>query len=173
MSAAAVEVFLLFAKLGLMSVGGGTALLGEMERESVARGWLTHAQFLQAYAIGNLTPGPGTLFVVPIGYKAAGVPGAVAAAVGFILPTAAIGLAVISLWSRLRRSPWPAAIRDALIPVAIGLTFASAYVIGRATLIDVPTALIALISAAALWRTRIPTPVVILASGVVGAVFLR
>jgi chromate transporter len=70
-----VEVFLVFAKLGLLSVGGGTSMLAEMQREAVGRGWLTQSQFVEAYAIGQMTPGPGSLFVVPMGYQAAGISG--------------------------------------------------------------------------------------------------
>ena len=50
---AVAQVFLLFAKLGLLSVGGGNAILAELQRESVGRGWLTHAQFTEAFAIGQ------------------------------------------------------------------------------------------------------------------------
>ena len=172
MSDVVLEVFLLFAKLGLLSFGGGTAILAEMQRESVGRGWLTDAQFVQAYAIGQMTPGPGTLFVVPMGYGAAGFAGALAAALGFFLPTGAIALAVVCVWARLRRSPWPAAVRDGLIPIAVGLSLASAYTMGRVGLTDLGSLLIALVSALALWRTRVPTPVVLLIGGSVGAIVL-
>jgi len=165
-----LDVFLLFAKLGLLSFGGGTAILGEMQREAVGHGWLTEAQFLQAYAIGTMSPGPGTLFVVPIGYGAAGVAGAMAATLGFFLPTAAVALGAICVWSRLRQSPWPAAIRDALLPTAVGLSFASAYTMGRAGLTDVVSVGIASTTVLLLWRTSVPTPVILLAGGAVGAV---
>jgi chromate transporter len=168
MDATIIQVFLLFAKLGLLSFGGGTAILAEMQRESVGRGWLTDAEFVQAYAIGQMTPGPGTLFVIPVGYQAAGIPGAVAAAIGFFLPTGLVAFAAICLWSRLRRSPWPAAIRDALLPIAIGLSFASAYSMGRAGLTDVASLFIAGASALLIWRTPIPTPVVLLLGGGAG-----
>jgi chromate transporter len=70
-----LQVFLVFARLGLLSWGGGQVVLTEMQRETVAHGWLTEAQFLEAYAIGQMTPGPGALYIVPMGYQAAGFPG--------------------------------------------------------------------------------------------------
>ncbi len=169
MSDGLLDVFLLFAKLGLLSFGGGTAILAEMQREAIGRGWLSHAQFIQAYAIGQMTPGPGTLFVVPMGYGAAGVPGALAAALGFFLPTGAIALATVCVWGRLRQSAWPAAIRDALIPVAIGLSFASFYTMGRAGLADPGSLVIASVSTLTFWRTRAPAPLVLIVGGVAGA----
>jgi chromate transporter len=158
MNEVVLQVFFLFAKLGLLSFGGGTAILLEMQREAVGRGWLTEAQFVEAYAIGQMTPGPGTLFVVPIGYQAAGVAGAVAAALGFFVPTGAIALAAILAWSKLRHSPWPSAVRDALLPVAIGLSLASAYSMGRTGLTEPGTMLVAAGSLLLLWRTTAPTP---------------
>jgi chromate transporter len=167
-----MQVFLLFARFGLLSWGGGQVVLAEMQREMVARGWLTESQFLEAYAIGQMTPGPGALYIIPMGYQAAGVPGALAAAAGFMLPTAAITLTAILLWRRVRESAWPAAIRAALAPVALGLTLASVYTMGRSVLSDVTSVAIASASTLIFWRTPIPTPLVILGAGALGALAL-
>jgi chromate transporter len=172
MDNAVIEVFLLFARLGLLSWGGGQVILAEMQRETMARGWLTEAQFLEAYAIGQMTPGPGALYVVPMGYQAAGVPGALAAAFGFILPTAAISLTMILLWSRVRTSPWPTALRKAVAPVAMGLTLASVYTMSHSALSQLTSIAIAAVSLLLFWRTKLPTPVVILSAGALGAIFL-
>ena len=162
------EVFLLFVKLGLLSVGGGNAILAELQRESVGRGWLTDTQFTEAFAIGQMTPGPGTFWVVPVGYQAAGVPGAVAAVLGFFVPTAIIALVAISAWGRLRDSRWLGAVRDSLLPVGMGLSLAGFYTMARAVLTDVPSAAVAGGAALVLWRTTLPTPLVLLAAGAIG-----
>jgi chromate transporter len=167
------DVFLYFLKLGLQAWGGGQVVIGEMQRQTVAMGWLTEAQFLEAYAIGQMTPGPGTTYVVPIGYQAAGIAGALGAAVGFFLPTVSIGFALILIWHRIRESRWPAAIRDALMPVGRGLVLASVYTVGRSALGDFLTAGIACASLLVFWRTPLPTPVVILVAGGLGAIYLQ
>src|SRR5258707_397842 len=105
----ALEVFLLFLKLGLMSFGGAQVTLAEMQREVVSRGWLTQSQFLESFAVGQLTPGPGALYIVPMGYKAAGFAGALAAAAGYLLPTTLVAFTAVVFWSRLRKARWPAA----------------------------------------------------------------
>jgi chromate transporter len=165
-----IQVFLTFLRLGLLAWGGGQVILAEMQREVVGHGWLTDAQFLEAYAIGQMSPGPGTLYVVPIGYQAAGIPGAIAAVLGFFLPTITIGLTLIMIWRRVRQSRWPAAIRDALMPVAVGLVLASVYAIARSSLTDVPGILMAGTSALLIWKAPVPPTVVILALGGLGAV---
>ena len=169
MNQAVMEVFLLFARLGLLSWGGGQVVLGEMQRETVARGWLTEQQFLEAYAIGQMTPGPGVVYVVPMGYQAAGVAGALAAAAGFILPTAVISLAAILLWTRVRESPWPAAIRASIAPVAMGLVLASVFTMGHSLLADTASVGIAGVSALVFWRTSVSPALVILGAGALGA----
>jgi chromate transporter len=164
-----LQVFLTFFRLGLLAWGGGQAILAEMQRETTGNGWLTDQQFLEAYAIGQMSPGPGTLYVVPMGYQAAGVPGAFAATVGFFLPTITIGLGLILIWHRLRESRWPSAIRDALLPVGVGLVLASVVTIGRAALTDLTGVAIAFGSALIFWRTSLPPTLVVLTAGALGA----
>ena len=172
MTANILDVFLVFLKFGLMSFGGGQVTLAEMQRELVSRGWLTHMEFMESFAIGQLSPGPGALYVVPMGYKAAGIGGGLAAAAGYLVPTAAVAMVAILLWSRVRTSRWPAAVREALVPVTLGLLFASTYTMGRVILGDWTGAAVALVSLTLLWRTSVPTPFVLLGSGVCGAVVL-
>lgn len=129
-----IDVFLVFARLGLLAVGAGSAVLADMERESVARGWLDHGQFVQAFALSQVTPGPQFLFVAVVGYYAAGLGGATTAALGFFLPPGLLTLAVASSWARTSLSPWPDAIRRSLGPVAIGLMCAGLYTIAPTAL---------------------------------------
>ena len=166
----ALQVFLTFVRFGLLAWGGGQVIIGEMQREIVALGWMSNQQFLEAYAIGQMSPGPGTLYVVPIGYQVAGVAGALAAILGFFLPSGAIGLIFILLWSRVRESRWPAAIRVAVTPVALGLVLASVFAMGRSSVTEIPSMVIAGTSTLLFWRTAVPTPVVILGAGALGAV---
>ena len=164
----------LFARLGLLTFGSVATVLGEMEREMVGRGWLTHAAFIEAYSLAQVAPGPaGTLVVVPLGYLTAGVAGAVVATLAFYGPTALLAFTVLSVWGRLRDSPWPQALRRAVTPVAIGLLAGSLYALGQATVRDWATLLLAAVAAAILVRTRVPAPVVVLACAAAGVVCFR
>jgi chromate transporter len=167
------QVALVFGKLSILSFGGGTAVLAEMERETIGRGWVTHQQFLESYALGQLTPGPGMTMVVPVGYQAAGVPGGIVAFVAFFAPTVLLALAAILMCSRIRESRWPKAIRIAMLPVANGLMLASAYTVGTATGINLVVLGIAALATGVLLATKVPAPAVVLGAGVLGAAFIR
>lgn len=87
-----VEVFVTFLRLGCTSFGGPVAHLGYFEREFVAyRKWLDHATFAECIAVSQLLPGPGSSQTgMLIGWLRAGAAGAVAAWIGFTLPSAAL-----------------------------------------------------------------------------------
>ena len=129
-----VEMFLFFAKLGLASFGAASAVLGEMQAGSVAKGWVTELSFIQAYAVSQLTPGPQYLFVAILGYNAMGLVGSITAVMGFFFPSGMLTLALTPFWSRASQSPWPDALRRAVGPVAIGLMASGIWAIAPAGL---------------------------------------
>jgi chromate transporter len=120
----------LFAPLSLLAIGGAPSILAEMEHQTVdVYGWLTQRDFVDFFAISRAAPGPGTLIVTLIGWKAAGLAGAIAASVAFYLPTSLILYGVASVWRRYRSAPWREPVEHGLAPIAIGLIFAGAYAI--------------------------------------------
>lgn len=128
------QVLILFARLGMVAFGSGSSVLSEMERDTVALGWVDHTQFVQAFAVSQLTPGPQVLFTTIIGYFAAGYAGSVVATIAFCLPPAILTVVVAGLWSRPSKSLWPDAVRRSLGPVAIGLIGASSFTLAPAAL---------------------------------------
>jgi chromate transporter len=118
-------------KVGALSYGGGFVIIPLMQGDAVdAYGWMTDAQFLNAVALGQVTPGPVVHTVAVVGYAAAGLWGGLfAAAVGFA-PSFAFILIGAERFDRLRAHPrirdflngaGPAAI-GAILGVAIPLT---------------------------------------------------
>jgi len=105
-----------------------------------------------------------------LGYATAGVAGAIVALLAFFVPTAIIALIVARIWARIRTSPWPVAFRAAMLPVAVGLTLGSAYTLARAGLGDAQGLVVATLALLLMWRTRLPTPVVLAGTGAVGAI---
>lgn len=165
-----IELALLFLRVGLVSFGGGTSVLAELQHELVdRRAALSQEQFLTAYALGQATPGPGILFLVPMGFYAAGAPGAVVALVAFVTPPLLLQVFVASQWERLSRSASIRALDRALIPVSVGLIGASLYALGAPFLHD-PRALVASVVAAVIVVLIRPNPAaVVLAAGLFGA----
>ena len=94
---------------------------------------MTNAEFAQAFAISQASPGPNMLIVSVIGWKVAGFLGALVATVAICLPTSVLTYAVAHVWNRFRGAPLRAAIQRGLAPVTVGLVLASGYVLARTT----------------------------------------
>ena len=163
-----------FSLLSILAVGGGTAVLPEMKTEVVAdHGWLSEAQFIDIYSLGQLTPGPNMLMVQLIGQKVAGWPGAAVALIGFFLPAGLLAWYTGRLWERLADWPWRESIRRGLAPLAIGLMLAGTVTIARIALGDVRTVAIAAVVTAILLARHVNPAYLILASGALGMWLLQ
>ena len=167
------DLVAVFARLSLAAFGGGVGILPEMERESVDHGWVTRREFVDIFALGNITPGPGMLISVVIGYRAAGLPGALVAGVAMFLPTSLLTWLVAERWGRLRRSALVNAIRDGMAPIAIGLLATGGYTLARTAIDGVPTAAIAAATVVALLRFRASPALIVLSSGPIGWLLFR
>jgi chromate transporter len=100
-----------FATLSLVAVGGGTAVLPEMERLVVHQfHWMGDKQFRDIYSLGQVAPGPNMLMVMVIGYRLAGAAGAAVVGVAFFLPDCILTFFANRLWYRLSESRWRAAL---------------------------------------------------------------
>ncbi len=140
-------VFLSFLKIGSVLYGGGYVLLAFVQQEFVDRThWLTSQQLLDAVAIGQFTPGPLFTTATFIGYLVAGNLGAIAGTIGIFLPAFILVPLINPFVAKLRKSPWTAGFLDGVNAASIGLMAAVAWELGRGTLIDVWTIIIAIAS---------------------------
>ena len=119
-------------KVGLFSYGGGFVIVPLMQSDAIAHGWVTHAQFLNAVALGQITPGPVIHTVTAIGYAAHGLEGGVLAAAIAFAPSFAFVLFGGRYFSALRESRIAAAFFDGAGPAAIGAILGSAVPLARA-----------------------------------------
>ncbi|HTW71462.1 MAG TPA: chromate transporter [Acetobacteraceae bacterium] len=134
MIATLLQLALLFGGLSLLAFGGGTSVLPDMQRVTVnVYHWLTGPQFLDFFALSRAAPGPGSLIVVLIGQKAAGVAGALVAFLAMFGPSSALLYVAALVWHRAAHTAWRALLERALAPVAIGLTLASGLALIRGT----------------------------------------
>jgi chromate transporter len=125
-----LTLLLTFAPLSLMAFGGGQAIISEIQVQSVeAHGWLTAAGFNDLFAISRAAPGPSTLIVALIGWQVAGLLGAIVAALAIFVPSSLLIYGFGTWWLRHRGKPLTTAIERGLMPVAVGLIFAGAFVI--------------------------------------------
>jgi chromate transporter len=122
------QIFWLFTRVALFSWGGGPASLALMQREATGVGWVTPAEFADAVAVGNALPGPIAPQVSAyIGYKLAGVPGAVSAALGTVVPTTVLMLIMVAFFFGIKDSKNVQAMLKAVRPVVVGLLIWTAY----------------------------------------------
>jgi len=157
----------LFVPLSLVSVGGGQTLVAEIHRQFVDQHhWMTETQFVDAFAISRMAPGPGTLLVTLLGWDVAGVCGAIVASLAIFVPSALLVYCLARLWARYRGARWQIALEAGLRPVAAGMILASGYVLLQALEGGWPARCIALASTALLMVTRI-NPIVLMTLGAV------
>jgi chromate transporter len=129
-----IRLALLFGGLSLLAFGGGTAVIPDMQRAAVdTYHWVTAPEFLAFFAISRAAPGPGSLIVVLIGQKVAGLPGAVVALLAMFGPSCVLAYAAARVWHRTAGAVWRQHVERALAPIAIGLTFASGIALIRGT----------------------------------------
>lgn len=162
-----VMLFLYFVLLSLLSVGGVNTVIPEMQRIVVeTENWMSAADFTQLFALSQAAPGPNVLITSLVGWKVAGLAGALIALAGFCLPAGALAYWVGGVWERFRHAPWRIRIQRALVPVTIGLVFAGGYVLATPEGLDWRNALIAAASAAVICTTRL-NPLWILSGGAI------
>ena len=168
-----VELALYFGLLSLISVGGMPSVMPEMQRFVVeVKGWLTPGEFLQAFAVGQAAPGPNVLIASLIGWKVAGIPGAVVALLAFCFPAAVVAWWVAELWDRFKDSPWRRAIQRAIAPIVVALILSGGFVIATPASPDWRLWLIAASSAAAMLLVNANPLWMLAGGGLLGAVLL-
>jgi chromate transporter len=119
-------------KVGALSFGGGFVIIPLMRTDAVGRHWMTSAQFLNAVALGQITPGPVVQTVSAVGYAAAGVGGGLLAALVAFSPSFAFVLGGARYFSALRASGPAQAFLDGAGPAAIGAILGSAVLLAGA-----------------------------------------
>jgi chromate transporter len=126
------QIFLRFAGISLLAVGGATAALPEAQRQIVGElHWLTGPQFSETFAIAQTSPGPNVIVFSLFGWRIAGFAGLLAATLGILGPASLLAFAAARTMRRAGEAVWLARLKQALIPLAIGLMAANGYLLAR------------------------------------------
>jgi chromate transporter len=141
-----VKLFWTFLKIGAILYGSGYVLFAFLDAELVSKGWLTQQQLTDAIAVGQFTPGPVFSAATFIGWQLGGPTGAVAATLGIFLPSFLFVALLNPLIPRLRKSALMSVFLDTVNAVSVALILSVILEIGRSTLLDWRTILIAVVS---------------------------
>ena len=191
------QIFVLFTRVAMFSWGGGPASLALMQRETTTATWtppgqtdpipwITSDEFADAVAVGNAIPGPIAPQVSAyVGYKLAGFPGAVSAALGTVVPTTLLMLVLIVFFFRIKDSGSVKAMLQAVRPVVVGLLLWTAYDMaynvfgakklgwGQALALGWDKLLFVVVAFVLLTFTKVNPAIVILGTAVLGFILYR
>jgi chromate transporter len=166
-----LQILIFFAKAGAFVFGSGLAIVPFLHQGVVQQfGWLNEQQFIDSVAVAMITPGPVVITVVFIGFLAAGFLGAVAAAVGIFLPVYLFTIIPAPWFSRNRDNTLLKAFVLGATSAATGAIAGAVLLLARRAIYDIPTAAIAVVSLAILWRFKVPEPILVAAAGLVGLI---
>jgi chromate transporter len=159
-----------FTKAGAFVFGSGLAIVPFLYGGVVKEyGWLNEQQFLDAVAVAMITPGPVVITVGFIGYLVAGFWGAVVAAAATFLPCYLFTVIPAPYFKKYGKHPAIKAFVDGVTAAAIGAIAGAVLVLGKRTLNDIPTVIIALSTVGILLKfKKLQEPIIIAAAALVG-----
>jgi chromate transporter len=165
------QILVFFTKAGAFVFGSGLAIIPFLQQGVVQQfGWLNEHQFLDAVAVAMITPGPVVITVAFIGFLVAGLAGSIMASIGIFLPVYLFTIVPAPWFKRHRDNPQLKAFVDGATAAATGAITGAVIVLGARAIIDLPTAIIGLVSLAVLWRFKVLESVLVTISGLVGLI---
>lgn len=127
-----LEIGLYFLSLSLMAIGGANAVIPDMHRHLVdIQGWMSSTEFVALVALSQAAPGPNVLVVSLLGWKVAGLSGALVAIAAMCIPSSILTYFFSRVWQRFHQARWRNVVQTGLGSVTIGLILASGYVLTR------------------------------------------
>lgn len=154
LSVSNVNLFLIFLKIGAILYGSGYVLFAFLDTELVATGFMSRQQLIDAIAVGQFTPGPVFTSVTFIGYQINGFWGAVISTVGIFLPSFVFVALLNPLVKKMRKSTLFSLFLDAVNVASVAIIVAICLIMGKETITDARTVVIAALSMAVVFRYR-------------------
>lgn len=171
-AATTAGLFTFFFKTGLMVFGSGLVIAPFLKAYVVDQyHWLSNQQFLDAVAIGMVTPGPVVITATFVGYLVRGLPGAIAATVGIFAPALLFTALAVPLLERVRGSRRVQGFLHGITTAVVGALFGTGLLIAESAIVDAATAILATAAfTVLLWRPRWPEPLLVAAGLLAGLV---
>ncbi|WP_423193496.1 chromate transporter [Cupriavidus sp. H18C2] len=166
------QIAVFFAKAGAFVFGSGLAIVPFLYGGVVTEHhWLNDKQFVDAVAVAMITPGPVVITVGFIGYLVAGFPGACVAAAATFLPCYLFTVLPAPYFKKYGKLPAILAFVDGVTAAAIGAITGAVIVLAKRSIVDIPTALLALATVALLLRFKtLSEPMIVAGAALIGLV---
>ncbi|MES2431045.1 MAG: chromate transporter [Bacteroidota bacterium] len=164
------KIAIFFAKAGAFVFGSGLAIVPFLHAGVVTENqWLTEHQFLDSVAVAMITPGPVVITVGFIGYLVAGFPGACVAAAATFLPCYLFTVLPAPYFKKIATNQSVKAFVDGITAAVVGALLGAVIVIATRSIIDIPTAIIAVVTGLILiYYNKIKEPYIIAAAALLG-----
>ncbi|MDO6354389.1 chromate transporter [Caloramator sp. CAR-1] len=165
-----LKLFLTFFKIGMFSFGGGYAMLPLIQLNVVNQNnWLSHKEFIDIVAISQVTPGPIAINCATyVGYKLAGIFGAISSTLGVSMPSVIIMIILTKLVLKLNNAKFFEAIFSNLRPTVIGLILAAAILVFNESVFDIKTFIVFLLSFVVSLKYKVDPIILTILGGVLG-----
>src|SRR6185369_2377955 len=163
-----------FIVAGAFTFGSGLAIVPFLHQGVVLQHhWLTERQFIDAVAVGIITPGPVVITAAFVGYLVAGFPGAAVAAAGVFLLVYLFVLFIGRYIIRYREHPALTGFVKGATAAASGAIAGATVILGQDSVTDATTVLIGVISLIVLWRWKPPEPLLVAVAAVAGVLLYK
>lgn len=165
-----VQIAIFFTKAGAFVFGSGLAIVPFLYGGVVTEHhWLTEHQFVDAVAVAMITPGPVVITTAFIGYLVAGLPGACIAALATFIPCYLFTILPAPYFKKYGKHPALIASVDGITAAAIGAIAGSVVVLAQRSIVDIPTALLALGTGFLLWKYKtLKEPMIVIGAALIG-----
>ncbi|GLU54390.1 chromate resistance transporter [Dyadobacter frigoris] len=165
-----VQIGWFFTKAGAFVFGSGLAIIPFLQAGVVDQmGWLNEQQFLDSVAVAMITPGPVVITVGFIGFLVSGFAGAVVAAAGVFLPCFIFTVLPAPYFKKIAKNISIKAFVDGITAAVAGALVGSVFVIATRSIVDAPSAIIAVLTILALiYIKKLQEPYIILCAAIIG-----
>jgi len=166
------QLFLFFFKTGLLVFGSGLVIVPFLKTQVVDQyHWLNDRTFLDAVAVGMISPGPVVITATFVGYLLAGFPGAAAATAGIFSPPVLFVILATPLLLRYRAHPRLRGFIRGVSTAVVGVLVGTTWLVGRTAIVDWTTAILCAVAVLiVVFLKRVPEPLVIVAGGITGLI---
>lgn len=170
-----LSIFLTFAKIGVLTFGGGLSMLPMLRREIVEKhGWATDDQLLDYYAVGQCTPGIIAVNTATfIGFYQAGILGGIIATLGVVFPSVVIILIVASVLQGFLDYPIVMSALSGIRAVVCALLGHTVISLAKKSLVDIFCIILFIATLPILFFTEVPSIVVIILCGIAGNIYCK